>query len=602
MAMHRSQAAMPTRDRQGIATRHDRSTMPRTVTPNVAAGHGRRRRRRRRTTAHNDAPDASAAGRHRRLDRLRRRLPLAHLSGLPRHVRLGPVEPPRRAGQRRLRLHARHAADHREARSPRRWCARSTCRARRFATSCTTPTRPTAAKCPRTSRRRFPRSAQVLEALAIPVLECPGYEADDVLATIARHVRRGGRQLPARHRRQGLPATHHRSASPSTTSARTKCTTRRRSPADWGIAPEQVVDFQALVGDKVDNVPGVPLIGPKLAKELLEQVRHARKRARPRRRSARRQAEAEPHRLPRGGAAVAEARGARPPRAGRGRLASGPRRRVRRGARRRAVPRLRLPLARRPGAGSRRADRRRRQGRPAGARGGRRRWRRRLPRSSTRPKSSTCWCSQLEQQSQISIDTETTDISPRPAEIVGYAFAWKPGQAFYVPVRGPAGERVLDPVATADALRPILENPAIAKIGQNLKYDMIVLRARRHRAPRRRVRHDDRRLPARLRRAHAQPRPPRPQIPRPRDDQDRRGDRHRARTSSAWTRRPSPRSAATPPKTPTCRCGCCRSSQQRLAADGLARAQRRTSKRRSSRCSPTWNTSASASTSTGSAS
>ncbi len=40
---------------------------------------------------------------------------------------------------------------------------------------------------------------------------------------------------------------------------------------DWGIAPEQVVDFQALVGDSVDNVPGVPLIGPKFARQLLEQ-------------------------------------------------------------------------------------------------------------------------------------------------------------------------------------------------------------------------------------------------------------------------------------------------------------------------------------------
>ncbi|MEZ6072364.1 MAG: 5'-3' exonuclease H3TH domain-containing protein [Pirellulales bacterium] len=37
---------------------------------------------------------------------------------------------------------------------------------------------------------------------------------------------------------------------------------------DWGIRPNQVVDFQALVGDSVDNVPGVPLIGPKLAREL----------------------------------------------------------------------------------------------------------------------------------------------------------------------------------------------------------------------------------------------------------------------------------------------------------------------------------------------
>ena len=44
-----------------------------------------------------------------------------------------------------------------------------------------------------------------------------------------------------------------------------------RSKADWGITPQQVVDYQALVGDSVDNVPGVPMIGPKFARQLLEQ-------------------------------------------------------------------------------------------------------------------------------------------------------------------------------------------------------------------------------------------------------------------------------------------------------------------------------------------
>ena len=54
---------------------------------------------------------------------------------------------------------------------------------------------------------------------------------------------------------------------------------------DWGVRPDQVVDFQTLVGDPVDNIPGVPLIGPKLARELLDKVRHAGRRLRPHRRS-----------------------------------------------------------------------------------------------------------------------------------------------------------------------------------------------------------------------------------------------------------------------------------------------------------------------------
>src|SRR5262249_4483000 len=43
--------------------------------------------------------------------------------------------------------------------------------------------------------------------------------------------------------------------------------------ADWGIAPEQVIDFQTLVGDSVDNVPGVPGIGEKTAAALLQEYR-----------------------------------------------------------------------------------------------------------------------------------------------------------------------------------------------------------------------------------------------------------------------------------------------------------------------------------------
>jgi DNA polymerase-1 len=82
----------------------------------------------------------------------------------------------------------------------------------------------------------------------------------------------------------------------------------------------------------------------------------------------------------------------------------------------------------------------------------------------------------LEKQNLLSVDTETTSIHPRFAEIVGYSLAWGAGQACYIPVRAPAGEPQLDAAAVADALRPVLENPAIAKIGQNLKYDVVVLR------------------------------------------------------------------------------------------------------------------------------
>ena len=84
---------------------------------------------------------------------------------------------------------------------------------------------------------------------------------------------------------------------------------------------------------------------------------------------------------------------------------------------------------------------------------------------------------QMSQQTRISLDIRTTSTSARWAEIVGCSFAWREGQACYVPVRAPVGEMQLDPSGTLAALRPILENPAIEKVGQNLKFSLVVLRS-----------------------------------------------------------------------------------------------------------------------------
>ena len=61
--------------------------------------------------------------------------------------------------------------------------------------------------------------------------------------------------------------------------------------------------------------------------------------------------------------------------------------------------------------------------------------------------------------------------------MVGCSFCWQAGEAYYLPLRAPAGEPQLDPRAALDALREVLENPAVKKVGQNLKYDMIVLQS-----------------------------------------------------------------------------------------------------------------------------
>lgn len=76
--------------------------------------------------------------------------------------------------------------------------------------------------------------------------------------------------------------------------------------------------------------------------------------------------------------------------------------------------------------------------------------------------------SQLSQASEFSVDTETTSTDPLQATLVGMSFAIREGEAWYVPV----GE---EPCGVAEEFRAVLENPATLKIGQNMKYDLQVL-------------------------------------------------------------------------------------------------------------------------------
>lgn len=72
----------------------------------------------------------------------------------------------------------------------------------------------------------------------------------------------------------------------------------------------------------------------------------------------------------------------------------------------------------------------------------------------------------------VAYDSETTAIEPTQADLVGFSFAWKPHEAWYVPI--PADRDAAQ--AIVEEFRPFFENEQIEKIGQNLKYDAIVLK------------------------------------------------------------------------------------------------------------------------------
>lgn len=78
----------------------------------------------------------------------------------------------------------------------------------------------------------------------------------------------------------------------------------------------------------------------------------------------------------------------------------------------------------------------------------------------------------LEKSTSFCFDTETTGIDPNEAELVGIAFAMEAGKAFYVPV--PADQTAAKSIA--QEFKGVLENPNIEKIGQNIKYDIIMMK------------------------------------------------------------------------------------------------------------------------------
>ncbi len=78
---------------------------------------------------------------------------------------------------------------------------------------------------------------------------------------------------------------------------------------------------------------------------------------------------------------------------------------------------------------------------------------------------------------EFSVDTETTSLDPLQADLVGISFAVQPFQAYYLPVgheySGVPGQISRD--RALSLLKPVMENPHIRKIGQNIKYDLLVL-------------------------------------------------------------------------------------------------------------------------------
>jgi len=124
---------------------------------------------------------------------------------------------------------------------------------------------------------QIPRMFQLAELFGLPIIVAPGYEADDVMATLADQVSAGDfeDQAPGMHLRL-VAKDKDLEQVLSDRVTLYDVQTDQTLDADGlvekrGITPNQVIDYQTLIGDPTDNIPGVKGIGPKTAQKLLDQ-------------------------------------------------------------------------------------------------------------------------------------------------------------------------------------------------------------------------------------------------------------------------------------------------------------------------------------------
>lgn len=362
------------------------------------------------------------------------------------------------------------------------------------------------------------RCLATLEALGVPVIGAEGYEADDVIASLAAKLREKHPDLLIRIISNDKDLKQILEGGAAAGSGveiydiyKDLVFDVTALKADTGLDPSQVIDMLALMGDTSDNVPGVPGIGPKTAAQLiaehgsLDAVIAAADRIKGKRGES---IKASASLLPMSKQLVTLHRDLPVDLD----LASAESRRI---ALSRLSPilkelgfnryqdELKALLAARGESGSPASTtsvlRQSSATSPA-------------PTATATPRAATRLVDegglfadytpddraapvvaeeyrcvrtadelaevvrQIRHTGAVSVDTETTGLSPLLSKICGVSLAVSPGQGWYVPIRSPEPSTHLSERDVLDGLRPVLEDPAIVKFGHNLKFDMLVLR------------------------------------------------------------------------------------------------------------------------------
>ena len=306
----------------------------------------------------------------------------------------------------------------------------------------------------------------IIEAMGLPLIMERGVEADDVIGTLARQAERASRKL--------VISTGDKDMAQLVSECVTLVNTMTDTVMDrdgvqdkFSVTPEQIIDYLALMGDTVDNIPGVPKVGPKTASKWLKEYGTLE--------------------------SIIENSDQIGGKVGENLRAS----------------LVQLPLSKQ--LTTIKCDVKLEAGlfdleltapddkklKEIFSRLGFKSWiddapiptgpdhspilRESIPTSYETvldKKTLKKWIKQLAEAGSFSFDTETTSLNYMVAELVGLSFSCKPGKAAYIPVAHEEEGVLAEQLLLEDVLyeiKPLLESQDFMKIGQNIKYDINVL-------------------------------------------------------------------------------------------------------------------------------
>ncbi len=336
---------------------------------------------------------------------------------------------------------------------------------------------------------------QIVAALGFPILRVPGVEADDVIGTLALQGAAQGIEVTVSTSDKDFAQLVRPHVRLVNTMSGSVLDSEAAVVDKFGVRPAQIVDFLALMGDSVDNIPGVDKCGPKTAAKWLgeygdldtviaragevggkigENLRAALPRLPLNRELVTIKTDVELE----GGPETLHLRAPDVDALRELYARYGFNQALRELERNGEAAGAARPVAERePGAARGRGQV---SARPAEVESA-------LDPALAAKGRYECvldedrlrgWIARIREAGAVALDSETDSLDAMRADLVGLSFAVEPGEGAYLPLahRYPGVPTQLDREAVLAALRPLLEDPAIAKIGQNGKYDLHVLR------------------------------------------------------------------------------------------------------------------------------